>query len=72
MDEYIQNRHIPISTKNIGIPSQFEYRQALIFRIEDFIRRLRWFCLVIGAPYFNPVIYSTTRLKGFSPRSLEG
>ena len=49
--------HIPISTKNIGIPSQFEYKKNLTFRIEDFIKRLRWHCLFIGAPYFHPVIY---------------
>ena len=57
MGENIQPLHLPISKKNIGIPSQFEYQKALIYRIEDFIRRLRWKCFFIGAPTFNPVMY---------------
>ena len=43
--------------KNIGIPTKFEYQKALIFRIEDFIRRLRWYCFHIGPPMFNPILY---------------
>ena len=63
MGDHIQAMHIPISTKNIGIPSQFEYKKTLIFRIEHFIRRLRWFCLSIGPPFFHPIFYHKSNEK---------
>ena len=57
MDEDIQPLHLPISMKNIGIPTEFQYLKALVFRIEDFIKRLRWHCFFIGPPLFNPIVY---------------
>ena len=58
MGEHIQPMHIPISMKNIGIPSEIEYQKALVFRIEDFIRKFRWHCFFIGPPVFNPVMFN--------------
>ena len=63
MDENIQHLHLPIFMKNINIPTEFEYQKALVFRIDDFIKRLRWHCLFIGAPTFNPVMYEKTQEK---------
>ena len=48
MGEYVQPLNVQISMKNIGVRTNMEYQKALIFRIEDFIRRLRWHCLFIG------------------------
>ena len=58
MDENIQPMNVPISLKNIGIPSKFDYQKALIYRIEDFIKRLRWKCYFIGPPTFNTIKFS--------------
>ena len=60
MGEHIQTMNIPISMKNIGIPTEFQYQKSLVFRIEDFIRRLRWRCLFIGAPTFHPILYENS------------
>jgi hypothetical protein len=70
MGEHIQPMHIPISMKNIGIPSEFQYQKALVFRIEDFIRRLRWHCLFIGPPTFNPVLYENSASQSTQANSL--
>ena len=57
MDENIQAMNLNMSMKNIEIPSKFEYQKAFIYRIEDFIKRLRWHCYFIGPPNFNTVIF---------------
>ena len=57
-NETIQPMHLPISLKTIGIPSRFEYKKAIIYRIEDFIKRLRWKCFFIGPPTFNAVTFT--------------
>ena len=58
MNDKIQPMNINISLKNIGIPPKFEYQKMLIYRIEDFIKRLRWFCFYIGPPFFNIVLFN--------------
>ena len=63
MEDIIQPMHLPISLKDIGIPSKFEYQKTLIYRIEDFIKRLRWKCYFIGPPTFNAIMYDKTSEK---------
>ena len=61
MEEKIEPMHIPISLKNNGIPSKFEYQKALIYRMEDFIKRLRWKCYFIGPPTFNAITFNKSQ-----------
>ena len=63
MNDNIESLHVPFSMKNIGIPSRQKYLKMLIYRIEDFIRRLRWHCFFIGPPTFNIINYKNENQK---------
>ena len=69
MSDRIEPMHISISLKNIGIPSEFEYQKMFIHRIEDFIKRLRWYCFHIGPPYFNKVLFNNHNPNTLSQNS---
>ena len=68
MNDNIEAMHIPFSMKNIGIPSKSKYLKTLIYRISDFIRRLRWHYYFIGPPTFNVINYNKNENKANSNR----
>ena len=71
MNDNIESLHIPFSMKNIGIPSRHKYQKMLIYRISDFIRRLRWYCYFIGPPTFNIINYNKNENKNSNTKPNE-